>query len=222
LEVWEARMVPIAAHRIHSGGPTVAVTEIGLVPITGIKAFLRYAVEGLPGAMNHPFLAAPVFECLLEAQALIRCANPTSELLIWDGYRTRDTQRALFDRYRAKLASQYRDLSATELYTRTREFVSDPDGVFPHGTGGAVDVTLLSYGNTVWMGGDFDDFVPESAADWFRLHPPASPSEETAWRNREFLRAAMERAGFVGIASEWWHFEHGTSTWSEYEDGHLA
>jgi zinc D-Ala-D-Ala dipeptidase len=186
-----------------------------LVPVTGIKCFLRYALQDLPGAMAHPYLAAAAFQQLVAAQQLVTSAIGEYELLVWDTYRTRETQRAIFERYRAELAAQHPNLNSSELFTRTREFVSDPDGTFPHGTGGAVDVTLLSGNGTVRMETDFDDFVPEAAADWYRLHPPTNPEEKVVHRNRELLRSAMEEAGFVGIASEWWHFEFGTRTWSE-------
>lgn len=186
-----------------------------LVILRGIKCFLRYAVEGLPGAMSHPFLAAPAFERLLAAQALIASEVRGVELLVWDAFRTRETQRAIFERYRAELVRCHPGASNDELNTRTRQFVSDPDGVFPHGTGGAVDVTLVSGGETLWMGTDFDEFVPQSASDWFRLHPPTNPAEWEAHKNRELLRKAMEESGFVGISSEWWHFEYETKTWSE-------
>jgi D-alanyl-D-alanine dipeptidase len=208
-------MLSRPAHQIRSVETFAAASAgIALVPVTGVKAFLRYAVEGLPGAMDHAFLAPPVFDRLLEAQARVRSRDSRFELLIWDAYRTRHTQRAIFERYAAELTRRYRELNSSELKRRALEFISDPDGVFPHGTGGAVDVTLLCGGNVVSMGTDFDEFIPEAAADWFRFHPPVNASEELAARNREILRTAMEGAGFVGIASEWWHFEFATKTWS--------
>jgi zinc D-Ala-D-Ala dipeptidase len=198
---------------LRSGGASPS-PEV-LVPITGIKAFLRYALQGLPGAIPHPYLATAAVQRLLLAQQSVTSAVDGYELLVWDAYRTRETQRAIFEGYRAELAVRHPELNPSELLAKTREFVSDPDGVFPHGTGGAVDVTLLSGNVTVWMGTGFDDFVPEAAADWYRLHPPTTPKEKEAHRNRELLRGVMEAAGFVGIDSEWWHFEFGTRTWSE-------
>lgn len=186
-----------------------------LVPVTGIKALLRYALEGLPGAMPHPFLAIGALQRLLVAQQSVKCGAAGCELLVWDAYRTRETQRAIFENYQTELASRHPELTPAKLFALTQEFVSVPDGVFPHGTGGAVDVTLLSGNRTLWMGTDFDDFVPEAAPDWYRLHPPANRDQDEAHKNREFLRSAMEGAGFVGIATEWWHFEFGTKTWSE-------
>jgi D-alanyl-D-alanine dipeptidase len=206
-------VVHLADRNLHSAGWSTSPGV--LVPVTGIKVFLRYALQRLPGAMTHPYLAPAALQRLLAAQQLVKSAVDGYELLVWDAYRTRETQRALFESYRAELAPRHPELTPSKLFALTREFVSDPDGVFPHGTGGAVDVTLLSGHTTRSMGTDFDEFVPEAAPDWFRLHPPANPEEEEAHTNRELLRGAMEKAGFVGIATEWWHFEFGTKTWSE-------
>jgi len=40
-------------------------------------------------------------------------------------------------------------------------------------------------------------------------------ADRAAAENRLLLRTAMEAAGFVGIESEWWHFEWGTYRWSQ-------
>jgi zinc D-Ala-D-Ala dipeptidase len=209
-ERWQYQPLDGGDVRVH-----VAPCPEGLVLITGVKSCPRYALQGVPGAMTHAYLTAAALQRLILAQQLVRTAVDGYELLIWDAYRTRETQRAIFDGYQSELAARHAELTLSELFARTCTYVSDPYGVFPHGTGGAVDVTLLSANVTVWMGTDFDAFVPEAAADWYRLNPPASPEEKEAHRNRELLRGAMETAGFVGIASEWWHFEFGTKTWSE-------
>lgn len=55
--------------------------------------------------------------------------------------------------------------------------------------------------NTVLdMGAGFDEMHDRSHA-W---HPSVPPH---AQRNRLLLNAIMSGGGFVGISSEWWHFE---------------
>lgn len=83
----------------------------------------------------------------------------------------------------------------------------DQDYVVPlsqgsnHSRGTAVDVTLIDgAGDIVEMGTGFDEMNEHS-------HPyhPAVP--QAAQRNRLLLNAIMFGGGFVGISTEWWHFE---------------
>ena len=50
------------------------------------------------------------------------------------------------------------------------------------------------------MGAGFDEMHERSHA----YHPSVPPA---AQRNRLLLNAIMTGGGFVGISSEWWHFE---------------
>ncbi|HEV7838229.1 MAG TPA: M15 family metallopeptidase, partial [Gemmatimonadaceae bacterium] len=68
-----------------------------------------------------------------------------------------------------------------------------------HNLGLAIDLTLIEAATSreLEMGTPFDTF---SAA----AHT-ANASGEAA-RNRQTLKAAMEREGFVNYDQEWWHF----------------
>ncbi len=196
---------------------THARADRDLVCITGVRSRLAYALRDLPEAMKDPYLAADAADRLHVAAGLIRRESTPGrelELLIWDAYRTTETQAAIYERCVQDLMSSDQ-LSHADAFVRARSFVASPAGLFPHGTGGAVDVTLLLNGRDAPMGTGFDEFVPASAPEWFRVHRPVSAEEQEAARNREVLRSAMERADFVGIDSEWWHFEWGTRHWAE-------
>ena len=185
-----------------------------LVPVTGVPTALQYDLQALPGAMAHAYVAEPVLEVLQRAAARVRQAGHGAQLVVWDAYRTPVTQRAIFDDYRSTLIAPRPGLSPEQLHDAACAFVSDPNGVFPHGTGGAVDVTLFIDGAEAWLGTGFDDFTPRAARDFFRIQPPAESRDEEAHRNRELLRDAMETSGFVGLDSEWWHYEWGTARWA--------
>ncbi|MFI6345774.1 PLP-dependent transferase [Streptomyces sp. NPDC050560] len=187
-----------------------------LVPVEGVKSALIYSLEDLSGAMRHPFVAAEMLPHLEEAaRSLRRREGPRTELLIWDAYRTRPTQHAIYGRYAREL-SDSEAIPYDEAYAKARSFITPPDGDHPHGTGGAVDVTLLLDGQPACMGTDFDAFVDRAAADWYREHPPVAAEDREAAENREILRAAMEDAGFVVLDKEWWHFEWGTDRWAAH------
>lgn len=145
-----------------------------------------------------------------------KMSTPSSQydLHVFDGFRPRSVQSDLFDEYATKLSQDHgMDTATARLQART--FVSDPDTVYPHGTGGTVDLTLSINGHIAWLGTHFDDFTPQSHRHWFDNHPPETPDEITAHHNRQILYESMGQAGFVGLAEEWWHYEWGTHRWAE-------
>jgi D-alanyl-D-alanine dipeptidase len=68
-----------------------------------------------------------------------------------------------------------------------------------HNLGLAIDLTLISLatGRELEMGTPFDTF--SAAAHTANASGEAAP-------NRQILKAAMEREGFVNYDQEWWHF----------------
>ena len=200
---------------ILEGGCTRALGSTAvnrLRAVTFLPSKLMYSVQGFPGAFEVPYLAEPTIELL--AKASDRLARSGFELLLWDAFRTRTTQQYIFDLCKQHFAAARPKLTGRELHARTCAFVSDPAGVFPHGTGGAVDVTLVYRGCEANLGTGFDDFSDRSAADFFRQHPPTCAEDREAEFNRELLRGVMLDSGFVGIGSEWWHFEAFTTQWA--------
>lgn len=117
-------------------------------------------------------------------------------------------QRALTaDGLGIKVFDAYRPVRATLAMVDWTERVSRPDllrdGYIAsrsrHNLGLAIDLTLfdLATGRELEMGTPFDTF---SAA----AHTANAVGEPAA--NRQKLKAAMERAGFVNYDQEWWHF----------------
>lgn len=106
-----------------------------------------------------------------------------------------------------KVFDAYRPVRATLAMVDWTERVSRPDllkdGYIAsrsrHNLGLAIDLTLidLATGRELEMGTPFDTF---SAA----AHTANAVGEPAA--NRQKLKAAMERAGFVNYDQEWWHF----------------
>ncbi len=188
-----------------------------LVPVGDIRSFLQYDIMNFPGAMKFPFVAEEMLTCLREAARIISLQgskNIKYELLIWDAYRTKQTQCAILEQYINSLLNTSQVMTKEEAKEEAMKYINSPEIVFPHGTGGAVDVTLLINNRVAFMGTEFDAFVPESGRDWYHHEPPVSEMHILAAENRKILRTAMESAGFVGIHSEWWHFEWGTDVWS--------
>ena len=80
-------------------------------------------------------------------------------------------------------------------------YVADPAKGSRHNRGAAVDVGLLALdGSAVPVPTAHDDFSPKAHRDATDL-----PAEAIA--NRERLERAMVAAGWLPLASEWWHFD---------------
>ena len=78
--------------------------------------------------------------------------------------------------------------------------MADPAKGSSHNRAGAVDVGLADEaGRPLEMPSAFDAFGPSARHG----APGASPA---ARRNAEILKAALEAAGFLPLADEWWHY----------------
>jgi zinc D-Ala-D-Ala dipeptidase len=70
-----------------------------------------------------------------------------------------------------------------------------------HNRGGAVDLTLVdAHGKELEMPTEFDDFSA-------RAHRNYQGANGTALANRHTLETVMHKHGFVGLPTEWWHFD---------------
>lgn len=136
---------------------------------------------------------APIYRearCLLHTEAVTALAKSISiaqlaglQLVVYDAYRPQQAQAILWNA------------------CPDPQYVVDVAIGSNHSRGTAIDVTLMDdRGHLLDMGAGFDEMHDRSHA-W---HPSVSPA---AQRNRLLLNAIMFGGGFVGINSEWWHFE---------------
>ncbi|WNZ43537.1 M15 family metallopeptidase [Leptolyngbya boryana CZ1] len=87
-------------------------------------------------------------------------------------------------------------------------FVANPAYGSRHNRGMAVDLTLVDRaGNELAMPTGFDDFSDRASRSYKNL--PAN-----VLKNRQTLEDAMVKAGFIPLATEWWHFD--TKGWQNY------
>jgi len=152
----------------------------------GLKIDLKYATaDNITGraiysearCLLHPEAARALEKSLAIADA----AGLT--LLVLDAYRPQQAQAYLWEA------------------CPNQEYVVPLSRGSNHSRGTAIDVTLLDgQGEPLDMGTDFDEMDVLS-------HPYHPDVPLTAQRNRLLLNAIMFGGGFVGITSEWWHFE---------------
>lgn len=188
-----------------------------LLPVPNLAYVPKYHLQGRPGAVARLYLHAQTRDRLNRVEASLRRRSTESAqyaLLVFDGYRPAAVQHDLFAEYLRRLQATS-GVTHDQAAAWARTFVSQPDGVYPHGTGGAVDLTLTINGAEAWMGTGFDDFEEKSRRDWYVNHPPTTATDRAALSHRTLLFEEMRAAGFVGLESEWWHFEYGTDRWAQ-------
>ncbi|MBQ4493917.1 MAG: M15 family metallopeptidase [Elusimicrobiaceae bacterium] len=120
-------------------------------------------------------------------------------LLIWDSYRP---QKAV-DNF-VKWINDPSDPGDKTFYPKLEKsnllegnYIMAKSG---HTRGSTIDLTIIKKdGAFVDMGGTFDLFSEVS-------HPDYKKITKKQKKNRKILKEAMEKAGFKGIDSEWWHF----------------
>jgi D-alanyl-D-alanine dipeptidase len=149
---------------------------------------LRYV--GSNNLVRHPLYPegtralarSEVASALTKAQTFLR--RYQYGLKIWDAYRPVRAQTRLWQA------------------SHNNDYVANPEiGIGSlHSWGVAVDATLVdSWNRPVRMPSDFDDFTP--AAMW-----RYTGTSVEVLRHLRLLQYAMDRAGFWGMRTEWWHF----------------
>ncbi len=133
----------------------------------------------------------PVARCLLHEQVAQQLKQVQIELAI--------------NNLGLKVFDCYRPLSIQKQMWQIlpdNRYVANPAQGSRHNRASAIDLTLvdLTTGKEQEMPSKFDDFSVRSHINY----DGASP---TAKSNRQVLRVAMEKHGFKGIPTEWWHYD---------------
>lgn len=163
---------------------TTLWTEISRIQ-PDILLDLRYAT-------TQNFLEKQLYECArcflrpVVAKALqkvhLELRKKGLGLLLWDCYRPQSVQRKMWE------------------VMPNPNYVANPERGSMHSRGVAVDATIVDEsGLPLDMGTDFDHFG--IAAHFDNHYLP-----EKVLQNRRLLRITMEKHGFMGIRTEWWHF----------------
>ncbi|MEU8660247.1 M15 family metallopeptidase [Actinoplanes philippinensis] len=141
---------------------------------------------------------------------------------IFDAYRPRSVQHAIYAGYEERLRREHPEWDEDRLGDETQRFVTraaDPSRIPPHATGGAVDLTLVDEsGRELDMGTGFDHFGPEAAPGHFE----AADRDPVVREHRRLLLHTMLDAGFTVDDAEWWHFDLGNQSWAMRSGGSAA
>ena len=111
-----------------------------------------------------------------------------------------------------KIFDGYRPLSVQKKFWEImpdERYVADPKKGSRHNRGMAVDLTLADKnGNEIPMPTPFDDFTEKASRNYMDL-----PVQVII--NRKFLEDIMVKYGFIGMPTEWWHFDY--TGWEKYD-----
>jgi zinc D-Ala-D-Ala dipeptidase len=151
---------------------------------------IRYATkDNFTGTVLYPVgrckLRRAVADKLVTAAAALR--KQDRRLLLWDCYRPLSIQKLLWKK------------------VPDPRYVADPAVGSKHNRGGAVDLGLVDKaGKPVALPTKFDEFSEAAHRD--------RALAGAAGREAKRLSEAMEAAGFIGLPTEWWHFDFGDAT----------
>jgi D-alanyl-D-alanine dipeptidase len=168
--------------------------------IVNIQSVNPHVVLDIRYATTNNFTGKKVYDsanCLLRASTARKLSDAQRELersglglKVYDCYRPLAVQRKFWS------------LVPDERY------VANPAKGSRHNRGAAVDLTLVDRnGQELPMPTPFDDFTDKAHRDYTQLPPEAL-------KNRALLEEVMTRHGFVGLPTEWWHFDD--ADWPSY------
>jgi len=187
----------------------IAAAENGepLIDLRTVPALLLDDRQADPAGAYRQLRAAVVVR-LLDAQESLPAGL---RLLIFEGYRRLDSQRRIFEGYRAELAALHPDWTEQRLHIETSKFVS-PVEVAPHSTGGALDLTLCTRDGVELDLGTPLDATPEASDN--ACFTAATNIAPEARRHRRIMADALRGAGLVNYPTEWWHWSYGDRYWA--------
>lgn len=172
-----------------------------LSSIEGIAVDLRYATadnfvgRDLYSPFDCAWLHRDAAAALERAVAWLALQRPGYTALVLDALRPQRVQEAL-----------WAALDGTGL----QEYLAEPARGSIHSFGMAVDITLLDeQGRELDMGTGFDDLTWRSQPRYEAELLAKGELTAAHIANRQLLRDMMAQAGFIGILSEWWHYDCG-------------
>jgi D-alanyl-D-alanine dipeptidase len=145
------------------------------------------------GDFNACYVPLDIAMRLHEVQKTLQLIDSAYSLVILDAVRPQHIQQIMWD-------------SCTYSGRQKKNFLAHPSFTSLHNYGAAVDVTLAYNGIEVDMGTPYD-FAGETAYTYIEneLLTYNKISKEQYY-NRQLLRSAMKKQGFIDNNYEWWHF----------------
>lgn len=164
-----------------------------------IKVDIKYASEdnftgqNLYGEFDCCYLREEVAWKLINAQNELIKKHPNYTLLVYDCLRPRSVQKRMWEMLEG---------------TDSQKYVANPEKGSIHNYGSAVDLTIfnLDTNEVLDMGTKFDHLGKLAQPRLEEQFLKEGKLNKTQIQNRHLLRNIMQKAGFLPISIEWWHF----------------
>jgi D-alanyl-D-alanine dipeptidase len=184
------------------------MVEAGVYGFMAEPMYHRLGYTPIP----HLFMRVGLAKLLkdIEAQSL---KTHGLRFKIWDPWRPRSLQAALYDEFTQKLKKENPQWDEARLKKEVGIYVTPANDarIPPHATGGTVDLTLCgANGVDIDMGTKFDHFGPEAALDYFE----GAGRNIKIRDNRRLLKCVLQEAGLNLDGDEWWHYDYGNQKWA--------
>lgn len=181
-----------------------SILEAGLIDVktidSSIVVDLKYSTNNnflgldMYGDFNKCYLQPDVAEKLKCSQEILKSRFPFYNLLIFDAVRARSIQRKMWD-------------TIDVPYYERSKYVSNPSNGSLHNFGAAVDASIVNaLGMELDMGTPYDYFGELAYPREEERMIEEGKLTHIQLLNRKLLREVMEAGGFMGITTEWWHF----------------
>ena len=185
------------------GGPrafAARAPQASAEPLVDFAKIHPSAILDIRYATKNNFVHEAVYP---EAKCLLRASVARSLAAAAADFEEKGLRLVVFDCYRPlSVQKKFWALLPDERY------VANPAKGSNHNRGAAVDVTLAdARGRELPMPTAYDDSGPRSHRDW----KGSSPEER---KNMRLLETVMLHHGFVGLPTEWWHFD--AKGWERY------
>ncbi len=192
-----------------SPGGTIAIDALAqdgqyraLHSLSGVRVDLRYAStrnllgRNLYAPHDCAWLHGQAADALQQAATWLAQHRPGLQVLVLDAARPQRVQELFWAHVQG---------------TPMEPYFAPPGQGSIHSFGMAVDLTLIDAagGHELDMGTPFDDTSERSHPALEHRHAAAGLLSDEQLAHRRLLRAAMQQAGWQGIATEWWHFDCG-------------
>jgi len=167
---------------------------------SSILVDLRYASKNnfmkmnMYGNLDQAYLQKDVVAKLVKAQKILKDSLPKYSLIIFDATRPVSVQQLMWDKIKVPAKQK-------------PKYLSNPKYGSLHNYGAAVDVSIVDEkGKLLDMATPFDSFEKLAYPFYQEQYHKSGKLKEKQYRNRILLQSIMKKAGFMGITTEWWHY----------------
>ena len=181
----ERKFVEAGLINVHDIDKTIKVNLVNSAP--GNNFFRENYYNGL----NKAYLRKGVAKKLSLAQKYLKSQVPEYSILIMDAARPRKVSQLMYNKMKG---------------SKFEKYVANPKKGSMHNYGIAVDVTIVDSNNEEIDMGFTPFYKSDLSIYWGYAKLKMFDLSKKQKQNRKLLADVMQKAGFIPLSYEWWHF----------------